>query len=132
MISVYQRKPEDVIKRLAAKGYDAAADVENLLSLDRERRALISDTETLKAEQNRVTKLVPQYKKEGIDISPVLKKMKELSDAIKENEEKLRCVEERFKSCMLVMPNLPDPDLAGRQRKQPATRLFRRGAKIRL
>ncbi|MGI6166634.1 MAG: serine--tRNA ligase [Eubacteriales bacterium] len=120
-IKYIRENPEEVVKRLAAKGYDAAADIENILSLDRERRALISETDALKAEQNRVTKLIPQYKKEGIDISPVLKKMKELSDSIKENEEKLRDVEELFNSSMLVLPNLPDTDLlpGGKENNQP-------------
>lgn len=120
-IKYIRENPEDVIGRLAAKGYDAAVDIENLLGLDRERRTLIGETEALKAEQNRVTKLIPKYKKEGVDISPVLKKMKELSDSIKENEERLREVEDRFNSCMLVLPNLPDPDLlpGGKENNQP-------------
>lgn len=73
-IKYIRENPEDVIGRLAAKGYDAAVDIENLLGLDRERRTLIGETEALKAEQNRVTKLIPKYKKEGVDISPVLKR----------------------------------------------------------
>ena len=53
--------PDEVVTRLAAKGKDAKEDVENILRLDGERRALIAETEALKAEQNKTTKLIPQY-----------------------------------------------------------------------
>ena len=43
----------------------------------------------MKAEQNRVSKLIPQYKKEGKDVAPILAEMKELSDKITEDGAKL-------------------------------------------
>lgn len=120
-IKYIKENPDDVIKRLAAKGKDAADDVANILRLDSERRTLIAETESLKAEQNRVTKLVPQYKKEGKDVTPVFDKMKQLSATIKANDDKLKEVEDQLTSYMLGLPNLPDADLlpGGKENNQP-------------
>ena len=116
-IKFIKENKAEVVARLAAKG----TDVETLLTLDSERRALIADTESLKAEQNRVTKLIPQYKKEGIDVAPVFEKMKAISATVKENEDKLRNKETALNSIMLGLPNLPDKDLlpGGKENNQP-------------
>ena len=60
-IKYIKEQPEEVIARLAKKGKDAKEDVEAILRLDGERRALIGETEALKAEQNKTNKLIPQY-----------------------------------------------------------------------
>ena len=60
--------PDEVIARLAKKGKDAKDEIEQILKLDAERRALIGSTEALKAEKNRTSKMIPQLKKEKKDI----------------------------------------------------------------
>ena len=51
-IKYIKENPEEVIARLAVKGKDAREDIERILALDAQRRALIIEGETLKAEQN--------------------------------------------------------------------------------
>ena len=70
-IKYIRENPEEVIARLLIKGKDARADIEAILALDGERRTLITETEAIKAEQNKVNKLIPQYKKEGKDVAPI-------------------------------------------------------------
>ena len=113
--------PDEVVARLAAKGKDAKEDVENILRLDGERRALIAETEALKAEQNKTTKLIPQYKKEGKDTAAIFAEMKELGNRAKANDDKLKEVETQLTSFLLGLPNLPDPDLlpGGKENNQP-------------
>ena len=113
--------PDEVVTRLAAKGKDAKEDVENILRLDGERRALIAETEALKAEQNKTTKLIPQYKKEGKDTAAIFAEMKELGNRAKANDDKLKEVETQLTSFLLGLPNLPDPDLlpGGKENNQP-------------
>ncbi len=120
-IKLIRENPEDVIKRLAAKGKEAREEIGKILDDDRERRALIAETESLKAEQNRVNKLIPQYKKEGRDLKEIFAEMKELGAKIKANDEKLSAVEAEYNALMLSLPNLPDPDLApgGKENNQP-------------
>ena len=68
-IKLIRENTEDVIARLAAKGKEARSEVERIVELDAQRRAMISENEAKKAEQNRVNKLIPQYKKEGKDVT---------------------------------------------------------------
>ena len=120
-IKYIKENPNEVIERLAIKGKDAAAEIEQILKLDAERRALISETEALKAEQNRTTKLIPQYKKEGKDTAEIFAQMKKLSETAKVNDEKLKAIEAELNGVMLSLPNLPDRDLktGGKENNEP-------------
>lgn len=110
-IKYIKENPEDVIERLARKGKDAREDIARILELDGQRRAMIAETEALKAEQNKVSKEIPKLKKEGKDVASIFAEMKELSDKAKANDLKLRDIETEYMNLMLALPNLPDPDL---------------------
>ena len=120
-IKYIKENPDEVIARLAKKGKDAREEIEAILKLDSSRRALIMDTETLKAEQNKTSKLIPQYKKEGKDINEIFAKMKEIAETVKADDEKLKAVEQELNSIMLGLPNLPDFDLkeGGKENNEP-------------
>lgn len=120
-IKYIKEKPEEVILRLKLKGKDAEKEIHDIIDLDAKRRALISETEALKAEQNRVSKLIPQYKKEGRDTSEILSRMKEISETAKSNDEKLSQTEKELSELMLGLPNLPDIDLlsGGKENNTP-------------
>lgn len=120
-IKYIKENPDEVIERLAMKGKDAKEDIANIIKLDGERRALIVETEALKAEQNRTSKLIPQYKKEGKDTAEIFAEMKKLGEKTKANDEKLKAVETELNGWMLGLPNLPDRDLVGggKENNQP-------------
>ena len=120
-IKYIRENPEEVIARLQIKGKDAREDIEAILALDGERRTLITETETIKAEQNKMNKLIPQYKKEGKDVAPIFAEMKAMSNKTKEIDEKLKEVESKQTDIMLGLPNLPDTDLlpGGKENNQP-------------
>ena len=120
-IKYIRENPEEVIARLLVKGKDARGDIETILALDGERRALITETEAIKAEQNKANKLIPQYKKEGKDVAPIFAELKAMSGKTKEIDEKLKEVEAKQTDIMLGLPNLPDPDLlpGGKENNQP-------------
>ena len=120
-IKYIKENPEEIIARLAKKGKDARAEIEEILKLDGERRALIAGNEAMKAEVNKTNKLIPQYKREGKDVAALFAEMKELSAKTKANDEKVKEVEERYTALMLGLPNLPDEDLlpGGKENNQP-------------
>ena len=120
-IRLIKENPQNVIDRLRAKGKEAEADIYRVIELDAKRRELIASSESLKAEQNKTTKLVPVYKKEGKDCAPIFAQMKELGAKVKEQEEELKQVETEYTSIMLSFPNLPDPDVVpgGKENNQP-------------
>ena len=120
-IKLIKENPEEVIKRFKIKGKDAEADIKRILELDGMRRSLISETEALKAEQNKENKLIPTYKKEGKDVTEIFAKLKEIGNKSKEIDAEPKKVEAEYTSLMLSLPNLPDPDLkeGGKENNEP-------------
>lgn len=120
-IKYIKENPQEVIDRLAMKEKDAHEDITQIIALDSKRREIIAQTEQIKADQNRETKLVPQYKKEGKDTAPIFAKLKELSASAKELDTQLAQVETELTGWMLGLPNLPDRDLlpGGKENNQP-------------
>lgn len=116
-----KENPEEVKRLLRAKEVDCDDLVDRILDLDRQRRELISSTEAKKAEQNRVSKEIPKLKKAGADTSEIFKTMGELKASIAENDEALRGIEAEYRTAMLSLPNLPDPDLkpGGKENNEP-------------
>ena len=113
--------PAGVKAGLRAKEVDCDKEVDRILELDEQRRQLIFDTESKKAEQNKVSKQIPQLKKAGEDVAPVMQRMAELKQAIADDADKLRDVEAEYHTLMLSLPNLPDPDLkpGGKENNEP-------------
>ena len=120
-IKYIKENPEEVVARLAMKGKDAKEDIAEILRLDAERRALIGETEAIKAEQNKANKEIPQYKKEGKDLAPIFAELKEMGAKSKEIDDKLKAVETKYTDLMLGLPNLPDRDLkpGGKENNEP-------------
>jgi len=77
-----KENPEYAKERLATRQKDYSADIDRLIELDAERRALIADTEAKKAEQNKISKQIPLFKKEGKDVAPIFAEMKVLSETV--------------------------------------------------
>ena len=110
-IKYIKENPAEVVERLAKKGKDAKDEINKILELDEARRGFISETESIKAEQNRTNKLIPQYKKEGKDTAEIFARMRALGDKTKELDAKLKETEAELNLLMLGLPNLPDDDL---------------------
>ncbi|MCQ2795851.1 MAG: serine--tRNA ligase [Bacilli bacterium] len=102
-------KPEEVKKALAKKLWDF--DPNKVIELDKKRKELIKQTEANKAEQNKLSAQVPQYKKEGKDPKEIFAKVKELASKNKEGEIELKKVEKEIFDIVAELPNLPDDDL---------------------
>ena len=84
---------------------------EKVLELDRKRRELLVKAEEGKARQNRVSKQIPMLKKEGKDISGILKEMKEISTKVKEYSREISETENRIREEILSIPNTPNANV---------------------
>ncbi|MBR6120041.1 MAG: serine--tRNA ligase [Oscillospiraceae bacterium] len=116
-----KENPEEVKRLLRAKEVDCDAAIDRILELDLQRRELIASTEAKKAEQNKVSKQIPVLKKQGQDVAPIFREMGELKAQIAENDNSLTEVEAEYRTWMLGLPNLPDPDLkpGGKENNEP-------------
>lgn len=100
------REVEDLLKR---RNPDLSID--KVLELDRARREKLVETETMKAEQNCVSKQVPLLKKEGKDVTEILKEMKGLAEKIKILETEIKEIDVKIEEELLIIPNTPNPDI---------------------
>src|SRR3989344_3570313 len=97
----YIRQNSDKVRE-AIKNKKSVLDLDKLLATDERRRHLLSESESLKAEQNKRSK-GPQ--------SPVdLEELKALKEKIKLIENELKCVEEDYEKLMMMVPNIPTED----------------------
>ena len=94
--------------RLAMRGKSYDEEIDAVLSLDQQRRDIIGKVESMKAEQNKVSKSIPKLKKAGEDVSAVLAEMKQLSQGVKELDTQRTAVEEQLRETLLTIPNVPD------------------------
>ena len=120
-IKKIKENPTAVKDGLRAKEVNCDEQVDRILELDSQRRSLIAETEAMKAEQNKVSKQIPVMKKNGEDVAPVFQRMAELKASIAGNDDKLRDIEAEYRTAMLSLPNLPDPDLkpGGKENNEP-------------
>ncbi len=103
------RNNTDEVNELLARRGDYS--VNEILELDTKRRELLSKAEEGKAKQNKVSKQIPMMKKEGKDVSELLKEMKELSSEVKEYNSQISELEEKINSLILSIPNTPNKDI---------------------
>lgn len=106
-IRMIREDTQHIKERLAARGKNYDADIDRALELDDRRRALIAESEQMKAEQNRVSKQVPMLKKQGQDVSDLLAEMKELAEKGKEYAAQLAEIENEQRDLLLRIPNVP-------------------------
>ncbi len=100
-----RENPEEAKALLQKRGVTGA--VEQILALDEKRRAVIADTEGLKAKRNEVSKQIPALKSKGQDVSALLNEMKETAERIKALDEELNATEESLGNILLTIPNFP-------------------------
>lgn len=115
-IKLIRSDPDAVRRRLSRRGYGEAVD--QLLSLDEDRRRLIQQVEDLKARRNAASEEIARVKKEKGDASSIISEMKQVSDEIKALDAELKSVDDALDERLSDLPNLPDesvPDGAGEE-----------------
>ena len=103
------RERSDFVKAgLAKLGFEVAA-IDALLATDARRRALIQESETLRAQRAEVSKTIGKQEPERREQLKV--EMRAVGDRIGGLENQLAEVEAEFLRQMLEVPNLPDPSV---------------------
>ncbi len=83
-------------------------DLELLLQADERRRALMAETETLRATKNAVSKELPTLPEDQKKVK--ILEMKEVGDREMALQEDLRKTELEYQQLMLLVPNIPSPE----------------------
>jgi len=104
-IQLIRDHPDQVLNGLKRKGVDS--DVRAILELDKQWRAMLLKTDTLRHERNTVSKEISQLAKQGKDFADIRERMRQISEEIKSQENQLRELENSIHEKMLWLPNLP-------------------------
>jgi seryl-tRNA synthetase len=105
---VYVRENlEAVRQRLAARGVDLQAELEQLATLESHRRRVIPQVEGLKREQNAAGDEVARAKRQGLDARPIFEANKQRAQKIKQLEIELDGVEQQRGRLLSLIPNVP-------------------------
>jgi seryl-tRNA synthetase len=102
----YVREHLDVIEKMA-RDRGITLDLAPFLEIDAQRRKLIHATETKKAERNRAGEEIARLKKSGGDAAAILAQMKELSEELKHNDERITELDDGLRQFLLTVPNIP-------------------------
>jgi seryl-tRNA synthetase len=88
----------------ACKNKNISIDVDRVLALDKGKRELMTEIETLKAEQNKISR-------GGKDNLALISQAKEIKDKIKEMTPELEKIDAELKGLLLQLPNIPFDDV---------------------
>ena len=108
-IKLIRDQPDFVRQRLATRGAGDEAHIDELLKLDEQRRKLLADVETLKAQRNRASKEIGALmgQKKTAEAEAKKAETKNLGEDIEELDFNARDTESKRDALMLQLPNLP-------------------------
>jgi seryl-tRNA synthetase len=109
-IKLIRERPDFVRERLAMRGAGDEALVERILQADDQRRKILAEVETLKAQRNRVSKEIGTLmaQKKGEEAEARKKETRDLGDRIGQLDQAIVDVDAARDSLMLQLPNLPN------------------------
>jgi seryl-tRNA synthetase len=106
----YFRDHLDVFAEMA-KQRGMTLDLDGFRALDKERRELITATEQLKAQRNKASEEIARLKKEKKNAGALIAEMKQVSDCIKQSDERIAALDARQRELLLTVPNLLHPSV---------------------
>ena len=104
-----RENPELVVE--AVKRRNGNLDLTEFLELDKKRREITVQVETLKSERNTASQEIGKLKKAGQDASEQMAAVRALGDKIAEDDQELKAIEVRLKEILLSIPNIPADDV---------------------
>ena len=101
--------PEAVKKACQLKGDHA--DVDRILALDEERRALLTELDALRADVNVQSRKIGEIKKSGGDAEPQMSQVRRMKERLASGDLRLAAAEDELHTLLLRVPNAPAPDV---------------------
>src|ERR1700749_2202140 len=102
----YFREHLDVFAEMAKKR-GTTLDLDAFRTLDKERRELITSTETLKAQRNKANDEIATLKKAKQPADEKIAEMKQVSERIKQGDERIAQLDATQREFLLTIPNVP-------------------------
>jgi seryl-tRNA synthetase len=110
-IRLIREKPDFVRERLATRGNNFASQVDEVLTTDSDRRRVETEVQKLNAERNKLSKDVGALRAQGKPSSQLEVRVRTIGTEIDELNQQLTASAERLRSQLLLLPNLPHPNI---------------------
>lgn len=112
-LKVITENPDEVVRKLARKQFDAKEPIAKVLELDKVRRASQVSLDSLLAEINNLSRSVGQLMKEGKkeEAEGVKAKVASLKDQTKDLQEEMDRSQEEITAILCTIPNIPYDDV---------------------
>jgi len=102
------RENADTVRTaLQNRGANLHTELEELTTLEAQRRRLLPELEGLKREQNIAGEEAARAKREGRDITPIQEASRQRAQRIKQMDVELESIDERRNRLLLTIPNVP-------------------------
>jgi len=120
-IKYLREKPEEIKERIKKREMNLDGVVDEILTVDAQKREQMGKIEAMKAEKNAASKQIPQIKKAGGDASEMMAKLKEIGILIADGEAVIKELDDKQTDLLLSLPNLPDEDVCagGKEQNEP-------------
>lgn len=105
-VKLIRTEPEKVRQALINRKADTEP-IDRVLELDEQKRSLLTQTETLKAERNRVSEDISKMKKNKVDATAEIERMRGVSQEIKELDTQVSDADAQLNDILLRIPNIP-------------------------
>ena len=102
----YFREHLDLFAKMSAKR-NAKLDLDGFRALDKERRELIHANEQRKAQRNKASDEIARLKKVKETADALIGEMKQVSDLIKQSDERITQLDATQRELLLTIPNVP-------------------------
>ncbi|MBV9490900.1 MAG: serine--tRNA ligase, partial [Verrucomicrobia bacterium] len=108
-IRLFREQPDHVRERLNAREPGLGDQVDAVLAVDAERRRLETELQKLQAERNRLSKEIGALRAKKANSQELEARVRELGERIGDRNAQVTRADERQRSLLLALPNLPHP-----------------------
>ena len=105
-IKLIREQPDKIKEGIQKKGADSAL-IDKVLELDKKKRSLLQEIETIRAKKNATEKKLIEEK----DKAKIIQILKEAKDFLSIKEKELTAIEEEYLRAMSLIPNPPLDDV---------------------
>jgi seryl-tRNA synthetase len=119
--------PDAVREALAKRGGDFSRELEELVTLETQRRRLLPEVEGLKRQQNAAGDEVARAKRQGLDVTAIQEASRARNQQIKQLSVELETVEQRRNRGLLNLPNMPHESVPAGTSSADNVEVHRRG-----
>src|SRR5689334_14765408 len=104
-LNFFRNNLDSIRERLQTRGFEL--DVASFQELDRKRRAVLTESEQLKAERNTASQQISKLRKEGVDTTERQQEVRSLGEHIASLDEQAAKLEQEFRDLLARIPNVP-------------------------